>query len=104
MTAIKIGPARRCPKYKLERLGHLGEKLLVVINHILTSDYREVHFNAELSTPWREVLKDLSITLSFEEDGHSASAGACTRNNISKPSKLSSFAISPESHSSQKLL
>ena len=59
----------------LQGLGHLGEKLLMVINHILTTDYRsEVHFNAELSTPWCEVLKDLSITFSFEEDRHSASA------------------------------
>ena len=71
----KDGPADAFAR-ALKRLGHLGEKLLV-INHILTTNNRsEVHFNAELSTPWREVLKDLSITFSFEEDGHWPAPGA----------------------------
>ena len=47
----------------------------MVINHVLTADNRsEVHFNAKLSTPWCEVLKDLSITFSIKEDRHSACA------------------------------
>ena len=75
----------------LKTLGHLGERASCgnqphPDNSSAMNDLPHPPVFAELVSPWQEVLKDLSITVSFEEDGHVQRQGAFTRNNISKPS------------------
>ena len=81
--AQEKGQPQTDPNKKIISSGHFGEEFLVIIYDILTTNYRrEIHFNAKLGTPWSEVLKNLSITLSFEQDGYPAGPGACTEQHL----------------------
>mgnify|MGYP005703493139 CR=1 FL=1 len=83
--------------------GHLREKLFVVIDHILTPDYRsEVHLNTELRTPWREGFKDLSITLRLKKNGYSACTWSVHTEQHLKTIKVVAwpFRLNPKAHRS----
>ena len=71
---------------------HFCAQLFMPVNNVFASDHwSEIDFDSVLSTPRREVLKNLCIALSLEECGYTANTRRMNAKQHLKAWKLVSF-------------